>query len=98
MGKIWNKKNKKRRETFRTKGSTFDPRLLMHTPCYYKGESDEFYTKGKMYHIMCSGEHWHRDLGFGVWVTTDEYTKDDGWDEDYGVFFTADDFFQYFFI
>lgn len=63
----------------------------------FTSESAEHFTTGHTYTVIKSGLHWHKEYGFGVWLTNDEYLFNPQRDEDLGVFLSVRDFHTHFF-
>lgn len=39
----------------------------------YIGKNNECHKKGHTYHVIETGQHWDKEYGFVIWVTTEEY-------------------------
>lgn len=51
---------------------------LIQQPYIYIGKDDEEHKNGETYYVIETGNHWIKEYGFVVWVTTEEdrLTKD----------------------
>lgn len=49
----------------------------------FVGKDNEDHKNGKTYSVIATGEHWMKELGFVIWVTTEEYPNTT--DIDYGI-------------
>lgn len=51
---------------------------FMGQPYIYKGKDTENHLNGETYHVIETGQHWIKEYGFVIWMTTEEYkdTKD----------------------
>lgn len=67
---------------------------VMLTKVYYIGNDTELHKKGNQYTVIESGFHWMKELGYVIWVTTDEHP--DTRDYDCGMSFKPEDFDLYF--
>jgi hypothetical protein len=46
---------------------------LIGQPFIYTGEDSESYKNGGTYHVIQTGNHWNKEYGFVIWMTTEEY-------------------------
>lgn len=60
----------------------------------YLGKNSELHTHGSTYRFIESGYHWWKELGFVIWVTTNEYPNSK--DSDFGCAFPPAEFKRYF--
>jgi len=67
---------------------------LMTTKHLYIGESNDHWIYGKTYTVISSGYHWHKEFGYGTWMTSEEHP--DTTDSDYGVFIDSKMFYKLF--
>jgi hypothetical protein len=51
---------------------------LIGQPYIYTGKDSESHKNGETYRVVETGNHWIKELGFVIWVTTEEHknTKD----------------------
>lgn len=56
---------------------------LPTTRIIYTGEDNECHKNGETYTVIETGNHWMKELGYVIWVTTEEYK--DTRDIDYGM-------------
>ena len=57
--------------------------MFMGQKYIYVGKDTEYHKNGKTYSVIETGEHWMKELGFVIWVTTEEYPNTT--DIDYGI-------------
>lgn len=67
---------------------------LLNQPYIYVDQDCSSFTNGNTYKVIGTGQHWHREFGFCVWMTNDEYP--DTKDEDYGTSIGIDEFSKCF--
>lgn len=67
---------------------------LVGQPYIYMGENNSSHKNGETYYVIETGNHWIKEYGFVVWMTTEEdrFTKD----IDYGCSVDMDYFRKYF--
>jgi len=51
---------------------------LIGQPYRYTGKNTESHKNGETYYIVETGQHWIKEYGFVIWITTEEdrFTKD----------------------
>ena len=57
---------------------------LINEKYYYTGLNSDYFTNGKRYKVVETGQHWFKEWGEGAWMTTDEYPNTS--DVDYACF------------
>ncbi|AJD93113.1 hypothetical protein JMA_37950 (plasmid) [Jeotgalibacillus malaysiensis] len=67
---------------------------VIDSEVYYIGNDTEYHKKGTIYRILGSDFHWWKELGYVIWVTTDEYP--DANMIDLGMSFQPEEFYLYF--